>query len=197
MPASRKELTFCWPSWLSGVTTIWIPVVQKSKGNQNISVLPIPVPAMHTMSQSPFRNASAIVNCHRHGLLEKTCWAFSRMALRLGVSEEGVGMPHGVWSGCTKDDRFILSKSIYVTCECIFVFYEYHTYIFQAPPSTLLWLTKFTNVFFQPLLERSRIKVIQCLNYHVIHILCKSTQPYVARSLQQWLGRSLVLCLNG
>ena len=114
------------------------------------------------------------------------------MALRLGVSEEGAGMPHGVWSSCTKDVRFILSKSIYVTCECIFVFYEYHTYIFQAPPSTLLWLTKFTNVFFQPLLERSRIKVIWCLNYHVIHILCESTQPYVARSLQQWLGRSLL-----
>jgi len=69
-----------------------------------------------------------MVSCHRHGLLEKISWAFSHMALRLGVSEEGAGMPVGTHR--TKGVGFILSKPVYVTCESISVFSEYHIYIF-------------------------------------------------------------------
>ena len=50
-----------------------------------------------------------------------------------------------------------------------------------------VWLTLFTNVIFQPLVERSRIKVVQCFNY---------SQPHGTFQLYQ-LGYHLNLSSSG
>ena len=88
IPALVSEAAFCFPSRLSGVTTICMPLGRKSNGSQKQRVFPIPVPAVQMTSLSPFKSASDTLSCQRHGRTVKVCcacwWIVANVGYGLG-----------------------------------------------------------------------------------------------------------------
>ena len=85
MPSLSKRVEFCSPRMLRGVTIIWMPCGRKRSGIQNVNVLPIPVPAIEIMSQSPHRTCLQTCTCHAQGVLLKHSKVFEQISLNDGI----------------------------------------------------------------------------------------------------------------